>query len=171
MNLQHLCAAQCADVYFDKTNNWVFIDWVGELTLNAVQYTCLGIARCFLGHYYPRVLNSNAQVTRVSWDVAQWLASDFLPALTLTGVEQMAWVVPTSLRAHARVLDTVNLFPHVAISLFDDVELAVGWLQQTAPPELATGCVVPGRLHTDELKLQYLVESFAQQLQASSVPA
>jgi hypothetical protein len=59
-----------------------------------VQHTCLGIAYCFLDRYFPRVLNSNAHVTAVSWDVAQWLSSEYLPALRLTGVEQMAWVVP-----------------------------------------------------------------------------
>jgi len=164
MKLKHLCSARCAEVYFDQDNNWVFVDWVGELTLEAVQHTCLGIAYCFLGHYYPRVLNSNANVTAVSWDVAQWLSSEYLPALRLTGVEQMAWVVPQSLRARSRVLDTVNLFPHIAINLFDDVESAVTWLQQTAPPLPETGCVPLGRSYADELKLRAIVEAFAQRL-------
>jgi len=164
MKLRHLCSAQCAEVYFDQDNEWVFVDWLGELTLEAVQHTCLGIARCFLDHYYPRVLNSNAQVTTISWDVAPWLSSEYLPALRLTGVEQMAWVVPPDLRARNGVLDTVHLFPHIAINLFDDVESAVTWLQQTAPEPLDTGCVAPGRSYTDELKLRTLVEAFAQQL-------
>jgi hypothetical protein len=171
MNLHHLYSADCAEIYFDKSNSWVFVDWQGELTLEKVQHTSLGIARCFLDHYYPRVLNSNAQVTSVSWEVSQWLASEFLPALTLTGVEQMAWVVPPTLRARNGVLDTVSLFPHVAISLFDDIELAVAWLQQTAPPALQTGCFVPGRPFNDELKLRYLVERFSQQLDAAPVLA
>lgn len=171
MNLHHLCSARCAEVYIDKSNDWLFIDWVGELTLDAVQHTSLGIARCFLDHYYPRVLNSNAQVTRVGAEVPQWLASEFLPALTLTGVEQLAWVVPHELRARIGILDTVNLFPHVAISLFDDVATAVAWLQQTAPEAPQTGCFVPGRLYHDELKLRYLVERFAQRLEAAPTPA
>lgn len=168
MNLHHLCSAQCAEIYFDKTNNWVFVDWHGELTLDEVQHTSLGIARCFLAGYYPRVLNSNAQVTGISWEVSQWLASDFLPALTLTGVEQLAWVVPPMLRARNGILDMVNLFPHVAINLFEDIELAVGWLQQTAPEPPQTGCFIPGRSYNDELKLRYLVERFTQQLQAAA---
>jgi hypothetical protein len=171
MNLQHLCSAQCAEIYFDKSNNWLFIDWLGELTLEQVQHTSLGIARCFLDHYYPRVLNSNANVTGVSWEVAQWLASEFLPALTLTGVEQMAWVVPPTLRARNGILDTVNLFPHVAINLFEDIEMAVAWLKQTAPPELQTGCFMPGRSYNDELKLRHVVAKFAQRLEAASTPA
>jgi hypothetical protein len=171
MKLQHLCSAQCAEVYFDQTNNWVFVDWVGELTLEAVQHTCLGIAYCFLDHYYPRVLNSNAQVTGVSWEVAQWLATEYLPALTLTGVEQMAWVVPATLRARNNVLNTVNLFSHIAINLFDDVEGAVAWLQQTAPPPLETGCAVLGRPYANDQKLRALVAAFAQRLHAQAAKA
>jgi hypothetical protein len=170
MNLQHLCSARCAEVYYDQTNDWVFVDWSGELTLQAVQHTCLGIARCFLDHYYPRVLNSNAQVTRVTWEVAQWLGSEYLPALSLTGVEQMAWVVPPALRVRNQVLTTVNLFPHTAISLFDDVEAAVAWLQQTAPPPLTTGCALLGRLYSDEQKLRHLVDNFEQHLKSTSEP-
>jgi len=162
MHLKHLCSAQCAQVYYDTTNDWVFVNWAGELTLDAVQHTCLGIARCFLDHYYPRVLNSNAQVTHVGHDVAQWLSSEYLPALRLTGVEQMAWVVPEGLRARNRILDTVNLFPHIAINLFDDVESAVTWLQQTALPH--TGYSPRGRSYADELKLRSIVEAFAQRL-------
>jgi hypothetical protein len=171
MDLHHVCSTRCAEVYFDNSNAWLFIDWVGDLTLEAVQHTSLGIARCFLDRYYPRVLNSNAQVMSVGVEVPQWLASEFLPTLTLTGVEQMAWVVPDELRARIGILDTVNLFPHVAISLFDDVATAVSWLQQTAPPAPQTGCFVPGRPYHDELKLRYLVERFTQQLTAAPIPA
>jgi hypothetical protein len=166
MNLQHLCSAMCADVYFDKVNNWVFVDWAGELTLEKVQHTCLGIARCFLDQYYPRVLNSNAQVTSVPSEVPQWLASDFLPALSLTGVEQMAWVVPPMLRARKCILDKVNLFPHVAISLFSDVEEAVTWLQQTTPPAPSNTQVPLGRHFMDEQKLRHIVNHIGQELAA-----
>jgi hypothetical protein len=169
MNLQHLCSALCAEVYFDQLNNWMFIDWVGELTLETVQQTCLGIARCFLDHYCPRILTSNAQVTSVNWEVSQWLASDFLPALSLTGIEQMAWVVPAPLRARNRVLDKVNLFPHIAISLFDDVEAGVAWLQQTAPAASTTSLISQGWHFTDVQKLRRLVDNFGQQLAARPV--
>jgi hypothetical protein len=172
MILQHLCSALCAEVYFDQLNNWLFIDWVGELSLATVQHTCLGIAHCFLAHYSPRVLTSNAQVTSVSPEATQWLASDFLPTLSLTGIEQMAWVVPSPLRARNQVLDTVNLFPHIAISLFYDVEAAVAWLQQTAPRPSASGTpnLLQGRHFSDEQKLQRIVASFSQQLATQPVP-
>jgi hypothetical protein len=169
MNLQHLCSALHAEVYFDKDNGWVFIDWEGDLTLHTVQHTCLEIARCFLDNHYPRVLNSNAQVTSVSWEVSKWLGSEFLPALRLTGIEQMAWVAPPKLRTHTNVLNTVNLFPHTAICLFEDMEEAVAWLQQTAPLNSPNGWAPSRRLYADELKLRAIVKAFAQQLEATPV--
>ncbi len=169
MILQHLCSTLCAEVYYDKTNEWAFVDWVGELTLEAVQHTCLGIARCFLGQYYPRVLNSNAQVTNVSWEVSAWLANEFMPTFTLTGIQQMAWVAAPSLRARNNILNAVNLFQHTAISLFDDVEAAVAWLQQTTP--LHTSCAPQGRSYANEFKLRNIVNAFAQRLEAAAAPA
>lgn len=171
MNLQHLCSATHAEVYFDRANGWVFVDWMGDLTLDTVQHACLGIARCFLDHHYPRVLNSNEQVTSLTPAVSAWLASDFLPAMNLTGVEQMAWVIPPTLRARNNVLNTVNLFPHIAINLFENLAEAVSWLQQTAPTAPTTGCFLPGRLYTEEIKLRRLVTAFAKQLEASDAPA
>jgi hypothetical protein len=170
MNLQHLCSAMRAEVYYDKTNQWVFVDWAGDLTLETVQHTCLGIARCFLNQYYPRVLNSNARVTSVTPEVPKWLAKGFLPLVSLTGIEQMAWVVPPSLRARNRILDTVNLFPHLAVSLFYEVDEAVAWLQQTAPSLPAAGVVEPSRHFADELKLHRLVTELEQQLSAAAGP-
>lgn len=89
--------------------------------------------------------------------------------MSLTGIKQMAWVVPPTLRARTRILDTVHLFPHVAISLFQDMEAAVAWLQQTAPPLSNTSCVGAGQRFADEQKLHHLVNNFGQELAA--VPA
>jgi hypothetical protein len=160
-----------AEVYFDKDNDWVFVDWEGDLTLHAVQHTCLEIARCFLDKNYSRVLNSNAQVASVSWEVSKWLGSEFLPALRLTGVEQMAWVAPPALRAYNNVLNTVNLFPHTAICLFEELDEAVAWLQQTAPLRLGHERAPSRRLYSDELKLRALVKTFAQRLEVETTPA
>ena len=133
MNLQPLCTSVHVSVYFDTANNWLFIDWHGDLTLAKVQLACLELAHCYLSHSYPRVLNSNAQVLSITPDVSDWLVSTFMPALDMAGVQQMAWVFPPQLRDRNSVLDTFTRFPHMAISLFDDVEDAVSWLQHTTP--------------------------------------
>jgi hypothetical protein len=160
-----------AEVYFDKDNDWAFIDWEGDLTLHSVQHTCLEITRCFLDKNYSRILNSNAQVTSVSWEVSKWLGSDFLPAIRLTGIEQIAWVAPPTLRIYNNVLNTVNLFPHTAICLFEDLDEAVAWLQQTAPLGPGHKWAPSRQLYSDEFKLRTLVKAFAQRLEATPVDA
>jgi ABC-type polar amino acid transport system ATPase subunit len=80
----------------------------------------------------------------------------------------MAWVVPPTLRARTNVFDTFNLFPHIAINLFENVELAVSWLQQTAPPAQHTRCFSPGHSYVDGSKLRGIIEAFAQQLARAS---
>jgi len=70
MNLQTLCATSTVAAYYDTCNNWLFLEWEGELTLQSIKRDSVAIVRCFLGHNYPRVLNSNAHLTSVEWDVA-----------------------------------------------------------------------------------------------------
>jgi hypothetical protein len=166
MNLHHLCSAPHVEVYFDTSNNWLFVDWEGDLTLEGVQHACLGIARCYLQHAYPRVLNSNAQVTSIAPEVATWLAREFMSALHLAGVAQLAWVVAPTLGARNGALDAINRFSSTAINVFDDVETAVSWLQQTAPSFQSGRSLLPRPLPT-EAKLNHLVEAFAQQLHAT----
>jgi hypothetical protein len=134
MNLQHLCSASHAEVYLDTYNDWLFIDWEGDLTLDVVQRACLEVARCYFRHGTPtRVLNNNAQVTTITPDVAAWLADEFMSAMHLAGVKQLAWVVAPTLRGRNGALDTVHRLAHTGVHLFQTVEEAVTWLQQTAP--------------------------------------
>lgn len=165
MNLQKLCEAPNVTVYFDSWNNWLYLDWYGELTLPTVQHACLEIARCYLGHAYPRVLNSNTQVTHVDWQVSAWLASAFLPALELAGVAQIAWVCGPTLRGRDMAHETRNRLDSLAIALFDDIEDAVAWLQHTQP-EYTSGCALLPRPMATSTKLAAMVDAFAEQLRA-----
>jgi len=62
------------------------------------------------------------------------------------------------------ILDALKLYPHLALDLFDELELAVAWLQQPAAFMLPIGCCAPGRPHNNELKLRCSVERLARQL-------
>lgn len=162
MNLQHLCSAPHVTVYFDSWNNWLYVDWEGELTLPAVQLACLEVARCYLTHAYPRVLNDNTHVTGVAREVTRWLASDFMPALDVAGVQQLAWVHSASVQGRDMAMVTQRRLSHMAIALFEDVEGAVAWLQHMRPP-LAAGNLLP-RPISPEAELGKVVQAFAQQI-------
>lgn len=138
MNLQYLCSTPYVSVYFDATNNWLFVEWEGDLTLDRVQLGCLEIAHCYLHASYTRILNSNLRVTSVTPDIAGWLASVFMPTLEQAGVRQLGWVIAPSLCGRNLVLDTLARCPYLGISMFEDVEEAVSWLQHNRP-ETAPG--------------------------------
>ena len=142
------------------------MDWEGELTLDGVQQACLEIARCYLANAYPRVLNSNIRVTGVSLDVAAWLAAYFLPSLGLAGVEQIAWVLAPNLRGRNMAIEAISRLPHVAISLFDDLEEAVAWLQHIQPVP-SSGCLRLPRPIGPDTRLGKLVQVLNQQMMPS----
>jgi hypothetical protein len=130
MELQLVCSAPQVEVYFDSCNDWLYVDWTGEITLPVVQAACVQIAHCFLARPYARVLNNNTQVTGISWNIAPWLIGNFLPHLRLAGVEQLAWVCSPSLPGLSMVQAVVTWLPHLAIAVFDDVEDGAAWLHR-----------------------------------------
>ena len=133
MNLTLLCTAPHITIYFDSWNNWLYIEWEGDLTLPIVQYACLEIAECFVKHAYPRVLNSNSQVTAMPPEVLPWLIKHLLPYLELAGIQQLAWVHAPITLAMGLGLQVFEQLPHLNIGVFSDLEDATSWLQQTNP--------------------------------------
>lgn len=116
--------------YYDSQNDWLFVDWRGYLTLAAVQMACLELADVYQQRAYTRVLNSNTQVLGAHWDAANWLSREFLPQLRLAGIEHLAWVCAPSARGYNMACSIARQWPQLPITLFDDMELAVVWLQR-----------------------------------------
>ncbi|OUJ68005.1 SpoIIAA family protein [Hymenobacter crusticola] len=130
MILRRLYSDAHLSIYFDSSNDWLYVEWMGELTLPVVQTACARIAQCFLAHPYPRVLNDNTFVTGISWSVAPWLIRAFLPHLRLAGVQQLAWVCSPSLPGLSMVQAVVTWLPHLDIAVFDELEAGAAWLQR-----------------------------------------
>jgi hypothetical protein len=163
MRLQLLQETSCLAIYYDSSNNWLFLDWHGNLTLPDVQAACLAVARCYLPFPYPRVLNDNTQVTGVSWSVAAWLATEFLPHLSLAGAEHVAWVCSPALPGRNLVQTVVKWLPGPAITCCDDVEEAVAWLRQL--PAVPPGHAAP-RLPAAQTQLERVVHELGQKINA-----
>ncbi len=168
MELHLLSKTTCLSVYYDSKNNWLFLDWQGELTLPVVQAACVELGRCFLHRPYPRVLNSNTQVTGVSWNVAAWLVREFLPYLPLAGVEQVAWINSTSLLGRNMAQIVVNWLPWLSATLFDDLEAAVRWLQHlqpASPPDYP----LPRHLPATQAKLAQALQELQHNVAAAAL--
>ncbi|MGI4760508.1 MAG: STAS/SEC14 domain-containing protein [Janthinobacterium lividum] len=166
MHLVLLHQTTCLTTYYDQCNDWLYLEWEGELTLALVQEACDAIGTCILERPYARVLNNNEQVTGVSWDVAAWLATDFLPHLTLAGVERLAWVYAPSLRGQHIVYQLLRRLPGPLVAAFDSVVDAVAYLQrfQTKPQGR-----VPTRSPAQQAKLAQQVALVRQRMAAQQL--
>jgi hypothetical protein len=161
MQFHLLATTACLTIYYDSGNEWLFLDWQGELTLAAVQEACVEVGYCLLQRPYPRVLNSNAQVTNVSLSVAAWLMTELTPHLKLAGVEHLAWVGSPALRGRSVAQLVVDWLGTETIALFYDLEEAVNWLQHIGPSRL-TGHPLPPRLPATQVKLVQVVHRLVQ---------
>lgn len=163
MKLHLLRQTTCLAVYYDLHNDWLYLDWQGELTLPYVQQACLELAACYLQRPYARILNSNEQVTEVSWNVAMWLVTDFLPHMRLAGIEHVAWVYSSSLRGHSMVTSVLNLLPGSLIAAFSTLAEAITWLEHTRL-EQPRGYLLPRREHASQAKLAHEVLALRQRV-------
>jgi hypothetical protein len=131
MDLQLLQETSNVSVYYDIDNDWLFVDWRGELTLSLVQESCLVVAECFLTRPYTRILNSNQNVTDFTLDVPIWLHQEYLPLLSHTDIEYLAWVYAANMLLKPFIDKLVSKIEVPVVNLFDDVESAASWLQHT----------------------------------------
>lgn len=116
-------------ISYDRSNQWLYLDWCGDLTLRLVQQSCALVAKCFSSQNCTRILNDNTNVTSITSDVGIWLAIECMPHIEAVGVEYMAWVHSSNIDAQA--CTDVALFDLMTpiIALFNDVASAYSWLR------------------------------------------
>lgn len=149
MNLLPLSCCPQVSIYFDSWNDWLYVEWEGEITLPVVQRACVELGRCVLTRPYARVLINNSHMTGVGLDVGAWLALHFMPHLPLAGVKHMAWVCSPTLAGLTMVHTIMSWLPRLEATTFTDVEAAVSWLQQrrqASGPEPAHAPATQARL-------------------------
>jgi len=168
MRLYQLHRTTCLTVYYDLRNDWLYLDWEGNITLPALQEACLQLAQCFLRRPYARVLNNNEQVTGLSWSIGLWLITNFLPHMSLAGIQQVAWVPSATLRGQSMMQLILNWLPGSIITCFDDLATAVEWLKQTRPQQ-APGYLLPQHAPETQTKLAAVVQDLGQRL-ATAAP-
>ncbi|QNE38613.1 hypothetical protein F1C16_03115 [Hymenobacter sp. NBH84] len=128
MEQELLLATSNVKAYYDHANNWLYLDWHGEITLNSVRSNCLQLARCFLIRRYKRILNDNTNVAKVTPEVAPWLANEFLPHLRLLGIEYVAWICSPDMHIQNDTEIALEKLTSPVVALFDDMATAYEWL-------------------------------------------
>ncbi|MBC6609345.1 hypothetical protein H8B15_00310 [Hymenobacter sp. BT507] len=130
MHLQLLATTPALSVFYDAENDWLYLDWQGDLTLESVQEGCVAVAQCFLQKNYVRVLNDNSSVTSLSPEVASWLAAECLPRLKLSTIEYIAWTYSPNIDTQSWTNTAVYQIEGPVVVMFDDVESAYAWLRE-----------------------------------------
>jgi hypothetical protein len=165
MTLYPLFQTSCLSAYYDLRNDWLYLDWQGELALPNVQQACLALANCYLPRPYTHILNSNEQVTGVNWNVALWLATDFLPLMPPAGIKHVAWIYSPSLRGQNLVHTVLSLLPGSRITTFSDVADAYAWLEHTRAGQQSS-YLLPERTPAAQAQLAQEVQALHQRVAA-----
>ncbi|UOR03744.1 hypothetical protein MUN82_12380 [Hymenobacter aerilatus] len=77
---------------------------------------------------YKRILNDNTNVTKITPEVAPWLANDFLPYLRLLGIEYIAWICSSDMQIQNDTEAVLEKLTSPVVALFDDMATAYEWL-------------------------------------------
>jgi hypothetical protein len=162
MKLHPLFQTPCLSAHYDPGNDWLYLSWQGEITLPGVQQACLALADCCLQRPYSHVLNSNEEVTGVSWSVGLWLGTDFLKLMPLAGIEHVAWIYSPLLPVHSLVHTILSLLPSLPITTFGDVADACEWLEHTRAGQQSY--LAPKRPPATQAKLEQEVQALHQRV-------
>jgi hypothetical protein len=161
MRLHQLHRTTCLTIYYDLRNDWLYLNWEGNITLPVLQEACLQLAQCLQRRPYVRVLNNNEQVTGFSWSIGPWLIAHFLPHMALAGIRQVVWVPSATLQGKSMMQMLLGLVAGSIITCFDDLASAVEWMKQTRPLR-APAYLMPQHTPTTQAKLAAVVQNLSQ---------
>ena len=141
MSLTLLSTSETLELYLDKENTWLYLDWKGTLDLHNVQADCQKILAAIDQSGVKKALNDNSRITKISWELVKWVVDEYLLTAGQAGIDYVAWVHSQALDCRSDIDQLLpvadNLPPQVA--LFDDVAAAYAWLQNINVPVLPAG--------------------------------
>ncbi|WP_426058602.1 hypothetical protein [Hymenobacter sp. B1770] len=133
MSLVLLLASEVLDVHYDAAHAWLYLDWKGPQQLQLVQAACARVTELIVQTGAHKALNDNTHVTASNWELAKWIAYEYLPVAAQAGIRYVAWVHSPLLGARTNI-DLMTAFsdrkPQVAI--FDEVVAAYEWLSSVS---------------------------------------
>jgi hypothetical protein len=120
-------------VHYDAHNQWIYNEWQGLLSTDAVMQGCVGVLEVLRQTKCPHMLNDNRAVVG-SWNQANdWIAQEWMPQALAAGLTRFAHVVAPGIFGQASAEEmhqrVGNLFE---MRLFEDLQHARQWLQEAA---------------------------------------
>ncbi|GAC1367906.1 MAG: hypothetical protein NVSMB30_03240 [Hymenobacter sp.] len=118
-------------IEFDKTNHWIYNNWVGVLPTEKVIQGCQATIDFLAQHRCAHMLNDNREVVG-SWSSANdWIVQNWVPQVLHLGLKRFAHIVSPGIFGQASAAEMVTrVGTQLEMRLFKDLELAKQWLHQ-----------------------------------------
>ncbi|KUG08137.1 hypothetical protein [Solirubrum puertoriconensis] len=117
-------------IYYDFSNDWLYVDWGAEQDLASVQAGALQMLACLKQERCHKVLNDNRQVQTIWADAAEWGGKVWFPAMAEGGLEYFAWVYSPNIYSRLSTDLTLQHTTKPIVMTFDNIDTAASWLRQ-----------------------------------------
>ena len=130
LNHHKLFESETVCVYYDFVDDWLYVDWVGEQTLDSIKMGCQQLLIFLVQERTHKLLNDNTRVTNIWSDAAEWIATDFAPKAAAAGLEYCAWVYSPDHFSRLSTDQVLELHNTEIITIpFESLEAAQDWLR------------------------------------------
>ncbi|WP_426061216.1 hypothetical protein [Hymenobacter sp. B1770] len=131
MALQTLYDAPTLTISYDHVNNWLYMDWHGALSDEAVMAGALKLLELLKQENCHKVLNDNTRITGLWADAAKWGSDVFFPMLYEAGCRYFSWVYsPERFSQLSAQLAAERTSAGITIMTFQNLDTAAEWLQR-----------------------------------------
>lgn len=126
-----LFTAPNIQIYYDETNQWLYVNWVGFQTVKLVKDGCEIMLDLLKSESCNKVLNDNTLVEGMWSGAAKWGADSWFPRMQANGLQAFAWVYSQSVLSRLSTEKTLSHMPAppAYIKTFYDLEDAKIWLR------------------------------------------
>ena len=119
------------DIFFDKTDNFIYVDWKGFQTVDNVKTGCEQMLVELKKKSVTKIFNDNSKVTGPFQGATEWLVNDWFPRMFTAGLKYFAWVVSPNVFSQLSAESTVNkLATGEIIQTFDSYNQADKWIKE-----------------------------------------
>jgi len=131
MTLHTLYDTPSLTISYDHGNDWLYLDWHGNLNDELVMAGALKLLELLELHKCSKVLNDNTRITGLWADAAKWGSEVFFPQLHEAGCRYFSWVYsPERFSQLSAQLAAEHTTAGITIMTFQNLDTAAEWLQR-----------------------------------------
>ncbi|WP_354578018.1 hypothetical protein [Hymenobacter sp. UYP22] len=119
-------------ISFDELNQWLHVEWRGQLTLDLVREGSEKVLALERKHHYKLLLNDNTQVTEFNLTEEEQRSYQIMHLLFEAGLHYLAWVYAPVPQGQSYAENSVAVAGWPLILTFEEYGPAAEWLRQVS---------------------------------------